>query len=92
MDLISTMEIIFKSQACFNASFLANSVGNFSCTSKSSGIDVADAEKAFSSVANFENDTLKQIVSIFQRIRIRVTGNSTFFFCSPFPLTRYGMV
>lgn len=64
MDLISTMELIFKSQSCFNASFLVNTTGNFSCTSKSSGIDVAEAEKAFSYISKLENDTLKQIVSL----------------------------
>lgn len=63
MDLISTMEVIFKSQACFNASFLVNTLGNFSCTPKSSGIDVVEAEKAFAYVAKLENETLKQIVS-----------------------------
>lgn len=63
MDLMSQMEVIFKSQACFNASFLENKTGNFSCTSKYSGIDVAEAEKAFSCIAKLENDTLKQIVS-----------------------------
>lgn len=62
MDLMSTMEIIFKSQACFNASFLVNTIGNFSCTPKSSGIDVIEAEKAFAYISKFENDTLKQIV------------------------------
>ncbi len=60
---MSTMEVIFKSQACFNASFLVNTTGNFSCTSRHSGIDVVEAEKAFSYIAKMENDTLKQIVS-----------------------------
>lgn len=62
MDLMSAMEVIFKSQACFNASFLLNTSDNFSCTSKNSGIDVVEAEKAFAHIAKFENDTLKQIV------------------------------
>ncbi|XP_037043609.1 probable E3 ubiquitin-protein ligase HERC4 isoform X1 [Bradysia coprophila] len=62
MDLMAQVEVIFKSQACFNASFLANKTGNFSCTPKSSGIDVTAAEKAFSCIAKFENDTLKQII------------------------------
>lgn len=66
MDLMSTMEVIFKSQASFNASFLVN--GNLSCTSKSPGIDVVEAEKAFAYIAKFENETLKQIVSCFQFI------------------------
>lgn len=62
MDLLSIVELIFKSQACLNASFLLPDFGHFCCTSKHHGIDLNAAEKAFDYLRKVENESLKSVV------------------------------
>lgn len=63
MDLLSLVELIFKSQACINASFLLPDYRHFCCTSKHHGIDLQSAEKAFGYLRKIENESLKSVVS-----------------------------
>lgn len=66
MELMSLTEILFKSLACINSSFLfdTNGSGNTSCSSRYSGVDVAQAENVFDLLRKMENDALKQVVCI----------------------------
>lgn len=66
MELMTSIEILFKSLACINASFLVNGQngsGNNSCSSRHSGVNVALAERAFGLLGRMTNDALKQVVS-----------------------------
>lgn len=63
MELMTTLETIFKSQACINASFIYESDVDNSRTSRYSGVNMELAEKAFHYVQKLENETLKQVVS-----------------------------
>ncbi|XP_065359238.1 probable E3 ubiquitin-protein ligase HERC4 isoform X2 [Calliphora vicina] len=62
MDLLSLVELVFKSQACLNASFLLADYRHFCCTSKHHGIDLKSAEKAFHYLRKVENESLKSLI------------------------------
>lgn len=65
MELMTSIEILFKSLPCINASFLANgnASGNNSCSSRHSGVNIALAERAFDLLGKMSNDALKHVVS-----------------------------
>lgn len=63
LDLIATVEIIFKNQACINASFLLENNEHYGCTSKHHGVNIDAAEKTFEFIRKVENPSIKQIVS-----------------------------
>lgn len=63
LELMTQMEIVFKSQACLNASFLATSTAIRSCSQKCSNVDIREAERAFDHVTLIEHEALKAIVS-----------------------------
>lgn len=62
MELMSQMEIIFKSQPCLNGSFLATTTEIRSCSKKCSNVNIREAERAFDHVMQIEHDSLKAIV------------------------------
>ncbi|XP_075163815.1 HECT and RLD domain containing E3 ubiquitin ligase 4 isoform X2 [Haematobia irritans] len=62
MDLLAFVELIFKSQACLNGSFLLNDDQHFCCTSKHHGIDLNTANNAFNYLRRIENETLKTLI------------------------------
>uniref|UniRef100_A0A1Q3F9S7 Putative hect e3 ubiquitin ligase n=1 Tax=Culex tarsalis TaxID=7177 RepID=A0A1Q3F9S7_CULTA len=62
MDLISLVETVFKSLACFNASWLLPNEEHFCCTSKHPGVDVGAAKEAFECIRKIEHDTLRQLI------------------------------
>ena len=62
-DILSYLEVVFKSLACLNGSFLIKGDAHYYCTSKHHGVDMVDAERAFSLIAKMENDTIKELVS-----------------------------
>lgn len=63
MDLLSVVELIFKSQACINASFLLPDYQHFCCTSKHHGVDLKSAAIGFDYLRKIENESLKSVVS-----------------------------
>ncbi|XP_058829831.1 probable E3 ubiquitin-protein ligase HERC4 isoform X2 [Topomyia yanbarensis] len=62
MDLITLVETVFKSLACFNASWLLPGYKHVCCTSKHPGVDIDAAEEAFEHIRKIEHDTLKQLI------------------------------
>lgn len=62
MELITTLEIVFKHLACFNASFLLEKNRHLCCTSRHHGIDVKQAEETFDFVRKIEHDNLKTLI------------------------------
>ncbi|CAD7081549.1 unnamed protein product [Hermetia illucens] len=62
LDLLSNIELIFKSQACINGSCLLPNDEHYCCTSKHHGIDIAAAEEIFKNIRRIENESLKQII------------------------------
>lgn len=62
LDFLSTVELIFKSQACINASFLLSNNQHFCCTTKHHGVDLHNAIEAFECIRKIENESLKQII------------------------------
>lgn len=64
LDILNSLELIFKSQACLNGSFLQLRDKHFCCTSKHHGVDLTQAKKAFENLSKIENESLKQIVSV----------------------------
>uniref|UniRef100_A0A6B2EBR4 Putative hect e3 ubiquitin ligase n=1 Tax=Phlebotomus kandelakii TaxID=1109342 RepID=A0A6B2EBR4_9DIPT len=62
LDVISILEVIFKSQACLNASFLKESEEHTPCTSKNHGVDIAIAENAFEYIRKIENESIKNLI------------------------------
>jgi E3 ubiquitin-protein ligase HERC4 len=62
LDLISSIEIIFKHLSCINASFLLENNKHFCCTSRHHGVDVEKAEKAFDFLRKVEHENLKQLI------------------------------
>lgn len=61
-DLMSSVEVLFKSLACFNASFLRENGDNLSCSAKFSGVNITLAQETFALLKKIENETLKQLV------------------------------
>lgn len=64
LELMSQMEVVFKSQPCLNASFLATTTEIRCCSRKCSNVDVREAERAFDHVTQIEHDALRAIVSL----------------------------
>lgn len=67
MELMTSIEILFKSLACINSSFLFDtndSGNNTSCSLKYSGVNILQAENVFDLLRKMENDALKQVVCI----------------------------
>lgn len=62
MELITTVEIVFKNLACFNASFLLDNNRHFCCTSRHHGVDIEQAEKTFDFVRKIEHENLKTLI------------------------------
>lgn len=64
-DLMTQLEIVFKSLSCLNASFQMGNIGKQSCTDRHSNVDMVAVQTAFEQVALIEHETLKQIVSTY---------------------------
>lgn len=70
MTLMSKVEVIFKSLACINASFLKADATHMNCSATNPGIDMADAEHVFNNIAKMEKMSLKTCVSVVVLILI----------------------
>ncbi|XP_034237400.1 probable E3 ubiquitin-protein ligase HERC4 [Thrips palmi] len=70
LELITYLETVFNSQACFNASFLMKNDYHYCCTSKHHGVEIEEAESFFSAIGRIEHNTIKDIIAtcICQRI------------------------
>lgn len=64
-EMIVYLETVFKSLACMNGSFLLANEEHYCCSSKHHGIDLDLAEKTFSLIGKFENQTIKDVVGFF---------------------------
>ncbi|XP_058054803.1 probable E3 ubiquitin-protein ligase HERC4 [Anopheles bellator] len=62
LDLMSSLETIFKSLACLNGSLLLPNDQHFCCTSKHPGIDMDAATEAFDLVRKIEHESLRQLI------------------------------
>ena len=62
MELITIVEVVFKSLACINASFLLDNNQHVCCSSKHHGIDVIRAEETFDFVRKIEHENLKTLI------------------------------
>lgn len=69
MELMTAIETIFKSLACINGSFLNRNDRHMCCSKRNSGVDIAEAEKAFDLIRKMENDSLKTIVCVPVNLR-----------------------
>ncbi|KAH8259636.1 hypothetical protein KR026_008191 [Drosophila bipectinata] len=62
LDLLNSIELIFKSQACLNASFLLDNDQHFGCSVRNYGLDLKAAQMAFDHLRNVENESIKQVI------------------------------
>lgn len=62
LELLSTIETIFRHQACLNGSFLLANDKHFCCTSKCPGVDIAEALEAFEDIQKIENECVKNLI------------------------------
>lgn len=62
LELLSTIETVFKHQACLNGSFLLPNDKHFCCTSKAPGVDVGQATEAFEDIQRIENESVKNLI------------------------------
>lgn len=62
LELLSMIETIFKHQACLNGSFLHPNDKHFCCSSKSPGVDIAEATLAFENIQKIENESVKSLI------------------------------
>ncbi|KAH8327387.1 hypothetical protein KR074_004920 [Drosophila pseudoananassae] len=62
LDLLNSIELIFKSQACLNASFLLDNDRHFGCSVRNYGLDLRAAQLAFDHLRNVENESIKQVI------------------------------
>lgn len=62
-EFLSYLEIVFRSLACLNGSFLLANEQHYYCTSKHHGVDLEMAEKTFTLIARCENSSIKDLVS-----------------------------
>lgn len=60
---MSNVEVIFKSLASFNGSFLLENDAHICCSSKNPGVNIESAEQAFNFIRKMESESLKHIVS-----------------------------
>jgi len=63
MDLLSSIELIFRSQACWNGSFLLDHDRHFGCSVRNHGLDLKAAQLAFDNLRVVENESIRQVVS-----------------------------
>lgn len=70
LDLLNSIEVIFKSQACLNGSFLLDQDKHLGCSVRNYGIDLMAAQAAFDNLRKVENQSIKQVVcaSTLQRL------------------------
>ncbi|XP_015840693.1 probable E3 ubiquitin-protein ligase HERC4 isoform X2 [Tribolium castaneum] len=59
-EILAYLEVVFKNLACWNASFLV--AEHYYCTSKHHGVDMEEAERAFSIIAKIEHETIKELI------------------------------
>ncbi|EDW50031.1 probable E3 ubiquitin-protein ligase HERC4 isoform X2 [Drosophila sechellia] len=62
MDLLSSIELIFKSQACWNGSFLLDHDRHFGCSVRNHGLDLKAAQLAFDNLRVVENESIRQVI------------------------------
>ncbi|XP_021697448.1 probable E3 ubiquitin-protein ligase HERC4 isoform X1 [Aedes aegypti] len=62
IDLLSVIETVFKSLACFNGSWLLPNEQHLCCSSRQPGVDMEAAEETFENIRKIEHDTLKQMI------------------------------
>lgn len=60
LDVMTAIEVIFKSISCINGSFLLSS--SLCCTTKHHGVDMGEAEQAFEAIRKIENESLKSLI------------------------------
>lgn len=72
LDLLNSMELIFKSQACLNGSFLLDQDKHFGCSARNYGLDLKSAQLAFDNLRKVENQSIKQVVSVLYEMLIRL--------------------
>ncbi|EDX08786.1 probable E3 ubiquitin-protein ligase HERC4 isoform X2 [Drosophila simulans] len=78
MDLLSSIELIFKSQACWNGSFLLDHDRHFGCSVRNHGLDLKAAQLAFDNLRVVENESIRQV--IWDNISKELIGSLV---CSP---------
>ncbi|XP_033158858.1 probable E3 ubiquitin-protein ligase HERC4 isoform X2 [Drosophila mauritiana] len=78
MDLLSSIELIFKSQACWNGSFLLDHDRHFGCSVRNHGLDLKAAQLAFDNLRVVENESIRQV--IWDNITKELVGSLV---CSP---------
>ncbi|KAK9891763.1 hypothetical protein WA026_016561 [Henosepilachna vigintioctopunctata] len=61
-DFLSYLEVVFRSLQCLNGSFLLENNEHYSCSSKNPGLNERLADKCFSLIARYENDTIKEMI------------------------------
>ncbi|XP_044727132.1 probable E3 ubiquitin-protein ligase HERC4 isoform X2 [Chrysoperla carnea] len=61
-DLLSYLEITFRSLACINASFMLANEEHYCCTSKRHGVNLKAAEDGFAIIARLENNSVKDLI------------------------------
>lgn len=80
------VETVFKSLACFNASFLLANEEHYCCTSRHHGINMEQAEKTFDIIGKLEVESIKDLVSFIVDFltHFRVTHKSSLRFFERF--------
>lgn len=63
-DVITFLEVAFKSLACLNGSFLLDDDKHYYCTSRHHGVDMALAEDTFDLIGKIENESIQNLVSV----------------------------
>lgn len=61
-DVLLYLEIVFKSLACINGSFLLNNNDHYCCSSKHHGLNLEITERTFSVIGQCENQTIKDLI------------------------------
>lgn len=63
LDFFTSIELIFRSPQCINASFLSDDSDVICCTSKESGVDISKATEVFQLLMKVENESVQQMVN-----------------------------
>lgn len=71
-EMLSYLETVFKSLACFNGSFLLLNEEHYCCTSKHHGVNIELAEKTFSVIGKLEKQSIKDLVSGVQLLILQM--------------------
>ncbi|KAG7211831.1 hypothetical protein KM043_011056 [Ampulex compressa] len=61
-ELMTYLEIVFKSQACINGSFLLANHAHYGCSSKHHGVDLEKATRLFGIISELENSTIQELI------------------------------